>query len=278
MKRIALVDHDLENFHANTYLKLFRNELKDRGFTVSACHATKQKTSQDWAEKNDVPFYSDLAELNENADFYMILAPSNPETHLDLCQKIFPFGKATYVDKTFAPDYATAKRIFALADKHRVPMQTTSALRYTEVQDYVKSVGRKNIAHMITWVAGSSFDEYAVHAIELFVSCMGANIIRLTRSGSKNQAHLLIDLTGHRTAVVNVFPKTKTPYAASVTTNKETRYFAIDTSKIFLNTASAVLDLFETGKTNIDRKESLVINRIQEVAGQSRALGRWVTL
>jgi hypothetical protein len=278
MKRIAFIDHNLENFHANVYLKLLQNELKNRGFTISGCFGTQQKPSREWAEKNNIPYFTHIQELNESVDHYMILAPSNPETHLDLCQKIFPFGKSTYVDKTFAPNFKTAQNIFALADKHKVPMQTTSALRYTEVQDYVQTVGRKNIKHMITWVAGGSFSEYAVHPIELFISCMGPNITRLMRRGTKNQVQLLLDLTGNRTAVVNVFPKTHTPYAASITTNEETKYFPIDTSKIFLNTASAILNLFESGKANIDRKESLIIRRIQDVAEQKRSQNRWINL
>jgi predicted dehydrogenase len=278
MKRIAFIDHNLENFHANVYLKLLNNELKSRGYSVTGCFGTRQKASREWAQKNNIPFFNTVQELNEIVDCYMILAPSNPETHLDLCQKIFPFGKPTYVDKTFAPDYVTAKRIFALADTYKVPMQTTSALRYTEVQDYVQTVGRKRVQHMMTWVAGGSFDEYAVHAIELLVSCMGPDIRRLMRRGTKNQVQLLLDLSGNRTGIVNVFPKTRTPYAASVTTRDETKYFAIDTSRIFLNTASAVINLFETGKTNIDRKESLIVQRIQDVARQKRAQNRWATL
>lgn len=278
MKRIAFIDHNLENFHANIYLKLLQTDLKSRGFTINACFGTQQKQSREWAEKNNIPYFTNLNQLNEAVDHYMILAPSNPETHLKLCQKIFPFGKPTYVDKTFAPDLKTAQKIFALADKHKVPMQTTSALRYTEVQDYVQSVGRKNVKHMITWVAGGSVDEYAVHPLELFVSCMGPQVTRIMRRGTKNQVQLLLDLTSNRTAVVNIFPKTRTPYAASVTTNEETKYFAVDTSKIFLNTASAVLDLFETRKSNIDRKESLLIRRIQDVAQQKRTQGRWVRL
>lgn len=278
MKRIAFIDHNLENFHANVYLKLLQTDLKKRGFTLAGCYGTQQKSSRKWATQNQVPYFSNLNELNEAVDHYMILAPSNPETHLNLCQKVFPFGKPTYVDKTFAPNFKTAQKIFALADKHKVPMQTTSALRYTEVQDYAQTIGQKNIKHMITWVAGGSFAEYAVHPIELFVSCMGANIKRLMRRGTKNQIQLLLDLTNNRTAVVNVFPKTRSPYAASVTTNEETKYFAIDTSKIFLNTASAILDLFETGKPNIDRKESLMIRRIQDVAEQKRSQNRWVNL
>lgn len=278
MKRIGFIDHNLDNFHANVFLDALRNDLKKRGFTIAGCFANQKKQSQEWASKNKVPYFNDVNELNEAVDYYMVFAPSNPETHLGLCQKVFPFGKPTYVDKTFAPDLKTAKQIFALADKYKVPMQTTSALRYTELQDYVKSVGRKNVKHMITWVAGRSFGEYAIHPIEMFVSCMGPNVKRLMRRGTKKQTQLLLDLTSNRTAIVNVFPNTRTPNSASVTTHEETKYFAVDRDKIFVNTASAVLDLFETGKPNIDRKETLMIRRIQDVAEQKRSEGRWVNL
>lgn len=278
MKRIGFVDYNLDNYHANVFLNALRNDLKKRGFTISGCYGIQQKQSHNWATQNDVPYFDDLNTLNDAVDYYMILAPSNPETHLNLCQKIFPFGKATYVDKTFAPNLKTAQKIFALADKHNVPMQTTSALRYTELQDYVQGVGRKNVKHMITWVAGRSFGEYAIHPIEMFVSCMGPNVKRLMRRGTPKQTQLIIDLTSNRTAIVNVYPHTRTPNSAVVTTNEETKYFNVDRSKIFINNASAVLDLFETGKPNIDRKESLIIRRIQDVAEQKRSLNRWVNL
>ncbi|MGA1195142.1 MAG: Gfo/Idh/MocA family oxidoreductase [Candidatus Latescibacterota bacterium] len=278
MKRIGFIDHNLENFHANTFLNVLRNDLKKRGFTITGCYGTQKKQSRDWATQNKVPYFTNLHELNEAVDHYMILAPSNPETHLELCQKIFPFGKPTYVDKTFAPDLKTAQKIFALADKHKVPMQTSSALRYTEIQDYAQSVGQKNIKHMTTWVAGRSFGEYAIHPIEMFVSCMGPNVTRLMRRGTQKQVQLILDLTNNRTAIVNVFPNTRTPNSASITTHEETRYFAVDRSKLFVNAASAILDLFETKKAHINRKESLIIRRIQDVAEQKRSYNKWVNL
>ena len=155
-KRIGFVDYNLENFHSNVYLKLLRNELKHRGFVVAGCTGMRPRAGRTWARSNDVPYFPDAAGLNEAVDYFMVLAPSTPETHLELCGQVFPFGKPTYVDKTFAPDLRTAGRIFALADRHRVPMQTTSALRYTEVQDYVEAVGRRQVRHMVTWGGGRS--------------------------------------------------------------------------------------------------------------------------
>ena len=277
-KRIGFVDYNLENFHSNVYLKLLRNELKHRGFIVAGCTGMRPRAGRTWAEANDVPYFPDAAGLNEAVDYFMVLAPSTPETHLELCRQVFPFGKPTYVDKTFAPDLRTARRIFALADRHRVPMQTTSALRYTEVQDYVEEVGRGQVRHMVTWGGGRSFAEYAIHPLELAVSCMGPSVHRVMRRGAGKQSQLLLDLSGGRTAVVNVYTGASTPYAASVTTAAATRHFQVDSGRIFLNTADAVLDLFELGEPGIDRKETLIIRRILDVAGQKRALSGFVRL
>lgn len=277
-RRIGFVDYNLENFHSNTYLRLLREELKGRGFTVAGGMGMRKKASRAWAEANGVPYFEDAERLNGAVDFYMVLAPSNPEVHLALCRQVFPFGKATYVDKTFAPDLQTARRIFALADRHRVPMQTTSALRYTNVQACVQEVGRKNVRHMVTWGGGRSFGEYAIHPLELAVSCMGANVKRAMRRGTGRESQLLLDFSGGRTAVVNVYTQARTPYAAAVTTKEGTRYFPVESKEIFLNTANAVLDLFESGKPNIDRRESLVIRRVLDVAGQKQALKGFVNL
>ena len=151
MGRIGFVDDRLDNFHADVYLKLLRGELADLGYQVAGCTALQTEPSRQWATANDVPWFDTVDELNAAVDHFVILAPSTPATHLELCQAVFPHGKSTYVDKTFAPDLRAAKQIFSLADRHRVAMQTTSALRYTNVQDYVREVGGRNVRHMITW-------------------------------------------------------------------------------------------------------------------------------
>lgn len=277
-KRIGFVDDNLENFHANVYLQLLRNELKHRGYVVAGCTGLRPRAGRKWADANGVAWFSNADGLNEAVDCFMVLAPSTPETHLELCEQVFPFGKPTYVDKTFAPDLRTARRIFALADRHRVPMQTSSALRYTEVQGYVEAVGHREIRHMVTWGGGRSFGEYAIHPLELAVSCLGPGVRRVMRRGTGRQSQLLLDYTGGRTAVVNVYTGSSTPFAASVTTAKATRYFQVDSGRIFMNTADAVLDLFESGEPGIDRKESLIIRRILDVARQKRALSGFVNL
>lgn len=277
-KRIGFVDHNLENFHANVYLKLLREDLADRGFTVVGCTGRLEKEGREWADKNGVPYFDKAADLDAAVDFYVVLAPSNPETHWKLCKQTFSFGKPTYVDKTFAPDAPTARRIFNLADKHKVPMQTTSALRYTNVQNRVREIGPKKVRHMVTWGGGSSFGEYAIHPLELAVSCMGPKVEAVMRRGTGPQSQLLLDFSRGRTAVVNVYTQGNTPFAAALTTEEGTEYLPVDSSAIFRNTAAAFLDLFETGVPGIDRKESLTIRRVLDLASKKKALKGFVEL
>lgn len=278
-KRIGFVDNKLENFHANVFLKAFRGPLKERGWTVAGCHAIDASGGRAWGEKNDVPYFDTPAALDAHVDAYMILAPSNPELHLALAERVFPFAKPTYVDKTFAPDVATAQKIFDLAHGHGTPIQTTSALRYTNVQDHVKAAGgAAAVAHMITWGGGSSFGEYAIHPVELLISCMGPAAESVMRRGTGDYSQLMLNFAEGRTGVANVYTRGDTPFAASVTTAKSTKLLSVDTSKIFVNNAAAVLDLFESRKPSVDPAETMIIRRILDVAQDPAAQKAFVAL
>jgi hypothetical protein len=275
-RRIGFVDDNLNNYHANVFLQALRGPLQERGWSVAGCTGLQANEGRAWAANNEVPWFPDAAALNESVDAYMVLAPSTPDTHLELCQAVLPHGKATYVDKTFAPDLATAKKIFALADQHHTPIQTTSALRYTNVQDHVQNHPEEQIGHMTTWGGGGSFDEYAIHPLELLVSVIGSEAVSLMRRGPENRVQLLINFTGERTGTVNVYTQSNTPFAAGITGDKATQFLMVDVSRIFVNNMRAVLDFFESGQSNIDRRESLTIMRLLDAARNPAAMGQFI--
>jgi len=270
--RIGFVDDSLDNFHADVYLKLLRGELADLGFTVSGCTALQHEPSRAWAWVNEVTWFDSVEELDDHVDHYVVLAPSTPQTHLPLCEQVFACGKSTYVDKTFAPDLSTAERIFALSDEHRVAVQTTSALRYTEVQQWVEAADAA-VHHMIAWGGGSSFDEYAIHPVEMVVSCLGENVSRVMRWGDDDKrSRLLLEWAHGATAIVHVHTDgASTPFAAAVSTDASTSYVPIDSGPIFSATARAFLQLFESGVPNVPRGESLMVRRILDTVQQPDA-------
>ena len=277
-RRIGFLDLKLDNYHANTFLKALREDLRPRGFVLGGCHALDEANGRAWAEENGVRYCDDPEELNRVADCFMVLAPGNPEVHLDLCRRVLPYGKPTYVDKTFAPSLRIAEEIFDLADRHGAAIQTTSALRYTNVQAYAREVGSENILHMVAWGGGRSFEEYAIHPVETVISCMGPDVESLMRRGANACSQLLLNFAEGRTAVVNVYVQANTPYAASVTTASETVCLTVERGRLFVDALSAILDCFESGQPTIDRAESLMIRRILDAAGRQEALKGFIEL
>ena len=149
MKKIGIIDYFIDEWHSNTYLGLFERASKALGVDYKVVYGYAEveqegKMQTDaWCEKNGVTRCATIEELCEKSDYILILAPANPETHLKYAKIALPYGKTTYIDKTFAPDLATAKEIFALAEKYNTKIFTSSALRYAEeIADYtdVKNV------------------------------------------------------------------------------------------------------------------------------------------
>jgi hypothetical protein len=274
-KRIAYFDYNLDNFHANTYLELARKQLSSRGFEISVCRGLIEDAGREWAKKNGVRYAESMQDLADSADYMMVLAPSNPEVHLQMAEQILPFGKTTYIDKTFAPDLETAKKIFAIADSFKTPVMTSSALRYTsELMGVLAESGRESVRHLQAWGGGSSFGEYSIHVVEMIVATMGAEIAEVMRLGNEDYSQIDFRFTDGRSATGYVYIATDCPFLSVVTTDKVVKYMSID-SPIFENLLSAIMDFFEKGEP-IDRRESLTIRRILDLTSNSANLNKWV--
>jgi hypothetical protein len=268
-KRLAFFDYDLNEFHADHFLALLRGPLAERGFIVSSCFGLQDAPSREWAKKHNVPYAADLADLDKNSDFLIILAPDNAEQHERIAELTLPFGKPTFIDKTFAPDFATAERIFALADRYRAPVIGGSSLRYTEELNALK---REDVISLQVWGGGRVYDIYLAHPLEMIVATMGAEVIAALREGDDRYAQLHIRYSGGRSA--NMFMSLPTPcaYYAMSTTPAEVKFHKIK-SDFFRRQMTDILDFFERGEPTIDRRETLTLQWLRDVA--LGAAGEW---
>lgn len=277
VKRIGYIDYKLDNFHANVYLNLLRGDLKDRGWAVAKCWGMDEEVGRKWATEKQVPYVADPAEMAD-CDAIVVLAPSDPELHMELVKRAFPLRKPTYVDKTFAPDLGTAKRIFALADKYRVPVITSSALRCAaSLNKLVAELGKDKIRHMRAWGGGRSFEEYVIHPIEMLIATMGSDVkevMRLSDGEHHNELHLRF--RGGRTGSVFVHTNGACAFQAVVTSDTKTAYVDTSSDPIFRDLASLILDFFESGKESIGRNETLAIFKVRDAAFDKKALGNFV--
>lgn len=257
MKRIAFIDDQIDNFHANTFARLLAEN--DTGFALSAVWARQRDGLSEWAAKHSVPAVDSIADLASLADYLMVLAPSTPETHPELCAEAFRLGKTTYVDKTFAPDTVAARAIFALADEYGVAIQTSSVLRYTELQVHCADRPEQPPQSISTWASGGNFNEYLIHPLESVVSAMGSEIEAITAEEVAGFTRITLRFSRNRIATIHFHVGHQTPFFHVVSDAERTTPVSIDGSAIFRNGLLGTLDFFRAGKALIPRDETLAI-------------------
>ena len=118
--KIGFIDYYLDEWHSNNYPELIA-KASNGAHEVCCAFAYREppaemnlRSNAQWSADYGIPLVSSIEEVIERSDCLVVLSPDNPEMHEILCQLPLASGKRTYIDKTFAPDKATAERIFAI--------------------------------------------------------------------------------------------------------------------------------------------------------------------
>lgn len=276
-KHLGFVDDQLDNFHANTYLDALRGPLQDRGWTLAGVTSLAADEGAEWARKKDVPFFDTVDQLAGEVDAFAILAPSTPHTHLTLCQQVLPHGKPTFVDKVFAPNTRIAQQIFELADQCGAAIQTTSALRTTNIQRAVGELASPLVS-LAQWAGGASLEEYGIHPIELAISCMGPEVVRVGVAGAADHPTIVLEFSAGRVATIDFNAREHVPFLTSLTTAKQTVSLPVEDATLFIDAMAAILDFFDAGVPLVPREETVTIMRVLDAVQDSRVRSDWITL
>lgn len=259
---IAFIDHDIDNWHANTFARLLSEEHPE--LKLTAVYANRKDNLQSWAAERNVAVVDSIEALRPLADAIMVLAPSNPETHLELCREAFRLGKPTYVDKTFAPDAQTAKLIFDEADARGVSIQTSSVLRYTEVQEYCATKSNDPVRYIATWAGGGNFEEYLIHPVEHVISVLGPDYRDIRCREVAGFRKIEISFANGSEALINMHINHAVAFFSVISLASETQPIMIDGNKIFASGLSGILNFFKNPSQAIDRRETMAIMEILE--------------
>lgn len=278
MKKIGFVDFYISEWHANNYPGWIAqaNEVLGTDFQVAYAWAEldtsplDQVTTAQWCEKFGVEQCQSIEQLCEKSDYIIVLAPSDPDKHLAYAQKVLPYGKRTYIDKTFAPDYATAKKIFDIAQQYGTPFFSSSALRYAEE---LKGVGPVN--SLFLTASGSNFPEYIIHPVEMLVSlfhdpmekvkveAVGAQ--RLCRLVSRKGIEAAIMFSAGYNYNIMALPVEGKPYRQAIT------------SSFFVALLQDIIRFFETGEHSFDPQQTLEVMRVRDaLMAAEKVDGQWL--
>ena len=262
MKKIGFIDYYLDEWHANNYPAWIK-EASDGEMEVAYAWGKipsphSGMTSREWCEKYGVQKCETLKELCEKCDYIIVLAPSNPETHLRYAQEVLTYGKNTFIDKTFAPDYQTAKEIFDIAKKNNTKFFSTSALRYaTELDAMMDS------RSVITTGGGSNIDEYIIHQAEMVVKVLNAKVQKVrVEKLSETQYVSTVVFDGGKMATLAFAPCY--PFNVCVETAQGKSMQKGTTSEFFPILMLEILKFFVTGELPFDTNQTLEIMKLRE--------------
>lgn len=274
MKTIGFVDYYLGEWHADNYPEMIKkaNEALGTDYVVKYAWAeidtspVNGVTTDEWCEKFNVEKVNSLEELCEKSDYILVLAPSNPEKHLEYAKTVLKYGKRTYIDKTFAPNLQEAKEIYALGEKYNTPFFSTSALRYaTELND-VKD--RDNI--MISG-GGGNFEEYIIHTAEIATVLLNekAQKVKVEKFGRKRTCTIVTE-SGKKFSILFA-----PGFGFSVYTDNGTFHCKSD---FFGGLMLDILKFYETGIVPFDKSQTLNLMAMREALIKAQDREDWVNV
>ena len=276
MKKIGFVDYYLGEWHANNYPQWFREASEKLGLDYVVAYAWAEKdvspvnnvTTEQWCREQNVTQCETLEELCEKSDVIVVLAPSDPDKHLGYAETVLSYGKRTYIDKTFAPDAATAAKIFALGEKYHTPFFSTSALRYAS--ELAECDGAQNLT--ITG-GGSNFAEYVIHQAEMAVVLLGdsAKAVRVETMGKQR----LCLCRGDRDVFLTFAPSLWFSVTAELPSGRVlSRKIVSDYFKVLIE---KILLFFENGEQPFDPQETMAVMRLREALLKAeQQSGEWI--
>lgn len=280
MKKIGFVDLYLSEWHANNYPGWIRQVCAKENLDYQICYAWAEQdvspvdgvTSAQWCQQQNVELCETLAELCEKSDCIIVLAPSNPETHLRYAQEVLKYQKRTYIDKTFAPDAATAQKIVDLSKAYGTPFFTTSALRYAS--ELVPLAGVDNV--QVTG-GGRSLEEYSIHQVEMIVKTLGTGAQKVCARKEGNVAAIEIAYCDRRQA--QMYYEETAGFTCKAEKDGVALYDGGIQSDFFMVLMEKIVHFFETGEVDFRQEETMEVMRIREsVLKAADNLGTWIPL
>lgn len=272
MKTIGFIDYYISEWHANNYPGWFKDVCEEEGkdYVIKYGWSEREdspwdgRSADQWCKDFNVERCKTIKELCEKSDNIIILAPSDPETHLGYAEEVFKHcnGKHVYIDKTFAPDYATALKIYELAEKYGVKFFSSSALRYAmEVDEF------EDPQSLIVTFGGGNMPEYLVHALEIATKIMGigVNEVKLEKISKKQYVLFAKYPDGRAYSLI---------YAPYFSFHVDAFYNELRNgddckqreakTKSFKRLLSDILRFFETGEVSFPKEQTLEIMKVRE--------------
>ncbi len=287
-KCIGIVGMDTS--HSPTLVKAINGE--DNGYHVTAAFTTVSldfPPSADRVEKftkqisdMGVEIVPTLEELLDKVD-YVLLLTVDGRRHLEQAEKIFKAGKKVFIDKPMAASLKDVISIFDLSKKYSIPTFTSSAVRFMETAQEVRSgsigkvLGASTFAPVAYQPTLPELYWYGIHGIELLFTLMQTGCQKVKRQKTEHYDLITGDWGDGRIGTYRGLQNKMQQYGGQAFGEKGVS--DLGRFKDFEPLHHAIIHYFDTGEVPVSPQETIEIFAFMEAAHESsKQNGEWVSI
>lgn len=204
----------------------------------------------------------------------VLLESNDGKVHLEQAIPVFKAGKRVFIDKPVAPSLSVTKEIFNAAQQFKVPVFTSSALRFdVNVQKVVHgAIGPVTGADVYTpaEIDPGHLDLawYAIHGVEMLFTVMGSGCKQVTRTYTAGTDMVVGVWEDGRIGTVRAIRKGAANIAG--TAFGENGIAPLGPFSSYEPLVKEIVTFFDTGKPPVSARETIEIFTFIDAAQRSR--------
>lgn len=287
MIRLGVLDFDTSHVVEFTkrlnHVDIAETQWVDGAKVVAGCPGESKLSPEripgyvEQMKKYGVPLVDKPADLIGKVDAVLIEAVDG-SVHWDRARPFLEAGLPCFVDKPFTCSVADARKLVELAEKKKVPVWSSSSLRYaTEVTEYAADQKRGKLEGCQVYGPASlhprnpGLFHYGIHAVEMLYTLMGPGCVRVTCVSEKGADVATGQWKDGRLATVRGIRTGAAGYGFTGFAEKAVTTKPVGTGVIYRELLKRVVETFKTGKPAVPPAETVEIVAFIEAANASAA-------
>jgi len=227
-----------------------------------------------------VPLVEKPADMIGKVDGMLIEAVDGT-VHYERAKPFLEAGIPCFIDKPYTCSTEDAKKIAELAEKKKLPLFSSSSLRYApEVVDFVADTKRGKLVGGVIYGPASlsqipernaGLFHYGIHGIEILYTLMGRGCKRVTCTHEKDVDVVTGQWADGRVATFRGIRTGKSDYGFVGFSEKTVQPVTVGTKFIYRELLKKIVEMFKTGKSPLEIAETIELVAFIEAANKSGA-------
>lgn len=283
-KRVGIIG--LDTSHSIEFIKLLNSPdvtMEYHGYKVVAAYPKGSSDIEsvvsripgytEEIKKMGVEIVGSIAELMQKTDA-ILLETNDGRLHLEQAMQVIKTGKPLFIDKPVAASLKDAMAIYNAAEHYKVPVFSSSALRFMEsVQNIVKGkigkvTGADTYSPAYIEKTHPDFFWYGIHGIEILFAVMGTGCKTVARIHTEDTDVAVGVWADGRIGTFRGIRSGKKDFGGTVHGEKE--ICTLGKFNGYKDLLVQITTFFETGKAPVSKQETLEIIAFMEAAEESK--------